>query len=289
MTEMNMQAAQVFVQKMVDDQDVPGLIAALQHAAVHVPMFAAKHLGDLGDRQAVEPLIKLLETSWDEATRGYAIDSLGKLGDPRAIPVIHIHAVSDDIDDRVRSIIALFRLGDKNWRLFLTPELNRRKSMSGMCWDLDQILKQAGSDPAPTEKTPAPPAPDTRGASPLVLDLIGQDIKKRAAAIDRLLKRPSRQTLDEVESAICRLVNKPALKFYKPAGFSRPSQEIYDLLLAFARSGMFFEDPLLIQSMLPKIGERNQEMLQWLAANQPAALVLYQLLGVQMQLRYQVA
>ena len=62
--------------------------------------WAARALGSLGDRRAVEPLIERLQqhpASVDERTA--LVDALGKLGDVRAIEVLEPLVASDRQDN----------------------------------------------------------------------------------------------------------------------------------------------------------------------------------------------
>ena len=49
---------------------------------------AARELGRLGDKRAVDPLIKIVEAEKFDAIAEIAIEALGKLGDKRAVPVL---------------------------------------------------------------------------------------------------------------------------------------------------------------------------------------------------------
>jgi ATP-dependent DNA helicase RecQ len=67
---------------------VPELIAALKDENGNVRCLAASALGKIGDPQAVEPLIALLQADPKPQVRQYAINALGKIGDHRARPIL---------------------------------------------------------------------------------------------------------------------------------------------------------------------------------------------------------
>lgn len=67
---------------------VASLIAALSHPEPTTPVRAAWVLGQLRAPQAVEPLIRLLQGDADMYQKGAAIEALGRIGDPRARPVL---------------------------------------------------------------------------------------------------------------------------------------------------------------------------------------------------------
>jgi HEAT repeat protein len=74
-------------------RDVPALIEALDHEAAPsnkpdyerdlIRSIAMRALAAIGDKRAVEPMIRLLE---HPKSRLRAVTALGRLGDPRAIP-----------------------------------------------------------------------------------------------------------------------------------------------------------------------------------------------------------
>ena len=71
------------VEKLTAKHDVKGLIKALHYSRDrHVAAAAAESLGGLGDDRAVEPLITALD---DDVDREPVIAALGRLGDPRAV------------------------------------------------------------------------------------------------------------------------------------------------------------------------------------------------------------
>lgn len=74
------------VRELKAKRDVEGLIKALEDGREKVRQIAAKALGEIGDKRAVEPLIRLLE---HESEYGVvlrtAVDALGNIGDKRAV------------------------------------------------------------------------------------------------------------------------------------------------------------------------------------------------------------
>jgi HEAT repeat protein len=82
-----------------DRSAVPHLIAALQDPSPKVAGFAASGLGELGDADAVDPLLALFERLPDnrDEAKARVAEALGKLGDPRAIAPLSasLEAISD--------------------------------------------------------------------------------------------------------------------------------------------------------------------------------------------------
>lgn len=77
---------------------VPALIEACSDATDanrHVNALAAYCVGYLNDRSAVQPLIRLVESSPDARVRLMAVEALGRLGDPAALVVVKNAAESD--------------------------------------------------------------------------------------------------------------------------------------------------------------------------------------------------
>lgn len=65
------------------------LLRALYHPEPTVPVRAATILGEIGSKAAVEPLIELAATSSDLYLQEAAVVALGRIGDPRALPLIN--------------------------------------------------------------------------------------------------------------------------------------------------------------------------------------------------------
>lgn len=88
------------------------LIKALKDKHFSVRMTASISLVKLGQK-AVDPLLKVLTDSVDN-TRYLAIESLGKLKDPRAVPYLLEKLRSEDWAERGFAVEALGKIGDKN-------------------------------------------------------------------------------------------------------------------------------------------------------------------------------
>jgi len=71
-------------------KDITTAISRLDHPDVLTRMNACRALGDLGSRQAVEPLIALLAEFEDNAVRILAAVALGRIGDPRALRALEL-------------------------------------------------------------------------------------------------------------------------------------------------------------------------------------------------------
>lgn len=65
---------------------VDTLIAALADEVGHSRFYAVKALGKIGDRRAVVPLMRLLDSGRWDANDDLLIDALADLGDSRAVP-----------------------------------------------------------------------------------------------------------------------------------------------------------------------------------------------------------
>ncbi len=87
------------------------LIAALHDENVRIRRFAADVLGEMGDTQAVDPLIDGLNDA-DHLVRQNAIISLAKLGDERAIDPLIAMLHDNDKFTRWIAVNALNEMGD---------------------------------------------------------------------------------------------------------------------------------------------------------------------------------
>ena len=75
---------------------------------------AARVLGEMGDANAVEPLIDVLKNDRNGSVRLYAARALGELGEVSAtIPLIESLREDRNVDVRVRAARALGRLGGR--------------------------------------------------------------------------------------------------------------------------------------------------------------------------------
>jgi len=90
--------------KMGDVQAVPVLVEQLKHSSSLIQMSAVQALELLGAHHAFEALIQLLQTTSSASIRYTIIESLGKLRDERAVPVIMMFQY--DPDHHVRSRVA---------------------------------------------------------------------------------------------------------------------------------------------------------------------------------------
>jgi HEAT repeat protein len=114
------------IQKMKAKRDVKGLIKALNYKNDHIQREAALALGEIGDKQAVEPLIAALKDtipykgsySYEvgiTGVRSHAAKALGKIGDPRAVDMLLIFALGYGNDILTSSCIeALGMIGDES-------------------------------------------------------------------------------------------------------------------------------------------------------------------------------
>lgn len=64
------------------------LVRALHHPEPTVPIRAAAILGKLGSQAAVEPLIELADSASDPYIQEAAVEALGKIGEPQAVPCL---------------------------------------------------------------------------------------------------------------------------------------------------------------------------------------------------------
>jgi HEAT repeat protein len=76
------------------------------------PVAAIRAIADIGDHQAVPPLIDLLGDVGNDEVRIATVESLGILGNPLALPVLHELAGSPDWRIRAKTVTALGEIGD---------------------------------------------------------------------------------------------------------------------------------------------------------------------------------
>ena len=83
----------------------------LKSESTEMRSYAAEALGEVGDAQAIQPLIKALEDV-DSTVRRFAISSLGHLRALRAIDVLLPFLADKEPDMRCTAVVALGAIGD---------------------------------------------------------------------------------------------------------------------------------------------------------------------------------
>lgn len=104
---------------------------------------AARMLGEMGDPDAVEPLIVALKDDKNGSVRLYAARALGELGEPDAtLPLIEALCEDRNVDVRVRAARALGKLGGEEVVLPLVEALS--DSNSQVCMTAADALIEIG-------------------------------------------------------------------------------------------------------------------------------------------------
>ncbi len=92
--------------------DVQGLIKALDHEQDWlVRKAAAEAIGQIGDAQAVEPLVAALKDE-ENSVRRAAVMALGRIGDAQAVEPLVTALKDKDLSVRTRAVEALGRIAD---------------------------------------------------------------------------------------------------------------------------------------------------------------------------------
>lgn len=76
------------------------------------PALAIRTLGQIQDLQAVKPLLEILAEANHLEIKIPAVEALGELGSPEAIPALDALAISDDWELRAKTATALGSIGD---------------------------------------------------------------------------------------------------------------------------------------------------------------------------------
>ncbi len=106
----------VRISELMKTGSIETLIRILQNTNLNdfYRVSVLKALGRIGDARAVDPLIKVIETTRNSDVRAIAADALGRIGDARAVdPLIKVIETTSN-SDYVRAIAAdaLVRIGD---------------------------------------------------------------------------------------------------------------------------------------------------------------------------------
>lgn len=91
------------------------------------PAAAIRALATIGDDQAAKPLMEILHETTNPEIKLAAIETLGSLGSPIAVPTLQAVARSDDWRIRAKSMTALADIGDPHCLDVLSKSLNDRE------------------------------------------------------------------------------------------------------------------------------------------------------------------
>jgi HEAT repeat protein len=147
------------VEKMKARRDINGLIEALKYQqgspvdAKNIRRDAARALGELGDRRAVEPLIAALGDS-DFQVRMYSAESLGKIGDPRAVQSLTRSLLDGSSIVRAVAAETLGKFGDAGAAASLVATLVS-ESDKVVCLNIAVALDKLGWKPDAHDKSAA--------------------------------------------------------------------------------------------------------------------------------------
>jgi HEAT repeats/PBS lyase HEAT-like repeat len=102
----------VLPQRQHDERDIEELIAALHNEDDDIRAMAARELGRLRTRQAVEPLLAALNDPRYWLVRCNAAEALGMIGDVRAVEPLIASLKHLDMNTQIAAAEALGNLGD---------------------------------------------------------------------------------------------------------------------------------------------------------------------------------
>jgi len=88
--------------------DLATAISRLDHPDVRTRMNACRALGELGSRQAVEPLMAMLLEFEDNAVRILAAVALGRIGDPKALRALELTPATNNTHDMYGEVSSSF-------------------------------------------------------------------------------------------------------------------------------------------------------------------------------------
>ena len=112
------------LQRVEDPRAAPGLLWLLRESGVEAAVFAARGLGLLKERRAVDPLLAVVDAARDQRLTAVAVHALGQIGDRRATPAIARLLDRADTDGNVQ-IEAAAALGALGGEGGIDPLLNR--------------------------------------------------------------------------------------------------------------------------------------------------------------------
>ncbi|HEX7117993.1 MAG TPA: M56 family metallopeptidase [Longimicrobiales bacterium] len=132
-----------------DSATVAALIAALRDSVASVRAAAVQALGEIEDPRAVPALGAVARSDSDAEVRRSAIWALGEIGDPAAVPALGAVAASGDAEVAGMAVWALGEIGDPAAVPALSAAL--RNSDPGVrrraAWALGEVGEEAGVTP----------------------------------------------------------------------------------------------------------------------------------------------
>jgi HEAT repeat protein len=187
-------------------------------------------LGELKGEDAVERLIEIVEDpDQDKGWRMYAADSLGKIGDPRAVDVLKDLFKEKDalLKTYAASALANFQMGevidilmqglkDSNWRVRATAAKALANKESDKA--LDILMYKARKDPVNTVRIEAMKALgeiDRKKGFDLLRELYadeGQSFDIRGACLDVLVEKDLGPSIDAFREVIEKHIDDPIFK-----------------------------------------------------------------------------
>ena len=197
-----------------DKRAVEPLIQALDYKNAGIRYEAVIALGKIGDKRAIKPLKKTLIGGWfnrkdsDEDVRKAAAEALGRIGGEKAVEPL-INALEEDSDKDVRqaSIKALGETGDKH---AVEPliEVLHDSSSDARSLAAQALVKIGKPAIKPLVKMLNDPDSDVRGRAVWALDKIGWKPTKQAERINYLIASQRWDDLVKLgEPAILRLIH----------------------------------------------------------------------------------
>jgi HEAT repeat protein len=106
------------------EEAVPYLLESLSSTSPSVVLFSIAMLAQIGFVSAVEPLIQFCLSNPEPILYGAAIETLGRLGDERSLPLLMQTSQNPNLSVRLSALEALGRLSAKESIQIITDRLN---------------------------------------------------------------------------------------------------------------------------------------------------------------------
>ena len=202
--------AMMALERIGDSRATEPLIQLLQNPDITIQEEAITALGRIGDKKAVSPLIQTLNNQ-HIGIRWKSAEALGKIGDPQATEPLIQKLQETDKTIQEEAVTALGRIGDKKAVSPLIQTLNNQHI--GIRWRAAEALGKIGDpqatepliqklqDPDRTIQETAITALGRIALDPLIQDLKGDDQDLRDNAIIALNQLRNEKIFNQVEIA----------------------------------------------------------------------------------------
>ncbi len=207
--------ARAGLEKVDPDLQLRFLISLLSSNEPDKILFAAPRLGQLGFKKAVPDLMTVLKQTQDEESSAVILKALGKLRDPRAIPLLESFAFQGSPETQEQALAALFLLRPELPARFILKSLKAQNTRTRR-FAYRALLKQQNTR---WERVLAEKLPGEKNDA-LLHEILSSVRSIRRPELFKVIQRlavesPSRETVMRATSLLTRLKTPQMLEWLR--------------------------------------------------------------------------